>query len=218
MATKIIIKNSSVAGKVPDASALNAAELAVNLEDQKLYSKDANGNVFELGRGSTDSGGTGDRPTGPEIGDLYFDTDLEILLVWNGSEWEQITTGGDSLWVEDAGKLYPVTLTNNVQIGGTAADAQHRTEMRRRANQSWWHLSNNPQRINYNNDGTIDSWFQKFDLTDGIRLDPGNKNLFIFDLLVRILKHTRRITNGAWERRRLRRRFITTDRQALLAK
>ena len=122
MATKIIIKNSSVAGKVPDASALNAAELAVNLEDQKLYSKDADGNVFELGRGSTDSGGTGDRPTGPEIGDLYFDTDLEILLVWNGSEWEQITTGGDSLWVEDAGKLYPVTLTNNVQIGGTAAD------------------------------------------------------------------------------------------------
>ena len=121
MATKIIIKNSSVAGKVPDASALNAAELAVNLEDQKLYSKDANGNVFELGRGSTDSGGTGDRPTGPEIGDLYFDTDLEILLVWNGSEWEQITTGGDSLWVEDAGKLYPVTLTNDVQIGGTAA-------------------------------------------------------------------------------------------------
>ena len=122
MATKIIIKNSSVAGKVPDGTALDSAELAVNLKDQKLYSKDADGNVFELGRGSTDSGGTGGRPTGPEIGDLYFDTDLEILLVWNGSEWEQITTGGDSLWVEDAGKLYPVTLTNDVQIGGTAAD------------------------------------------------------------------------------------------------
>ena len=28
----------------------------------------------------------------------------------------------DGLWIEDSGKLYPTTLTNNVQIGGTAAD------------------------------------------------------------------------------------------------
>ena len=49
MATTIIIKNSSVVGKVPDASVLQAGELAINLVDQKLYSKDAGGTVFELG-------------------------------------------------------------------------------------------------------------------------------------------------------------------------
>ena len=90
MATTLIIKNSSVAGKVPDPSVLQAGELGVNLKDQKLYSKDADGNVFELGRGSTASGGSGDKPGSPVVGDLYYDTDLDVLLVWNGSEWETV--------------------------------------------------------------------------------------------------------------------------------
>ena len=76
MATTIIIKNSSVAGKVPDASALETGELAINLVDQKLYSKDAGGNVFELGG----SGNVGSGPTPPgsgnEIGDLWWDGDF----------------------------------------------------------------------------------------------------------------------------------------------
>ena len=88
MATTIIIKNSSVAGKVPDASAIQTGELAINLVDQKLYSKDAGGNVFELGG----SGNVGSGPTPPgsgnEIGDLWWDGDF--LLVWNGSEWEVV--------------------------------------------------------------------------------------------------------------------------------
>lgn len=43
------IKNSSVEDKVPAADDLATAELALNLKDQKLYSKDADGNVFEIG-------------------------------------------------------------------------------------------------------------------------------------------------------------------------
>ena len=48
MATVIKIKSSSEAGKAPDASALQTAELAINLKDKVLYSKDADGNVFEV--------------------------------------------------------------------------------------------------------------------------------------------------------------------------
>ena len=47
MATTIKIKSSVTPGKEP--ASLAPAELAVNLKDQKLYTADADGNVFELG-------------------------------------------------------------------------------------------------------------------------------------------------------------------------
>lgn len=56
MANTIIVKRSSVAGKVPTAGDLQVGELAVNLTDKKIYSKDAGGTVVQLGGGS----GTGD--------------------------------------------------------------------------------------------------------------------------------------------------------------
>ena len=49
MATTIIIKNSSVGGRIPDATALQTGELAINLVDQKLYSKDAGGHRLRTG-------------------------------------------------------------------------------------------------------------------------------------------------------------------------
>ena len=82
---RIRIKNTNVSGKIPGADKLDTAELCINLKDQKLYSKDADGNVFELG-GKVDSGIT--PPPGPggnNIGDLFWDGDF--LLVWNGNEW-----------------------------------------------------------------------------------------------------------------------------------
>ena len=56
MANKIIIKKSSVAAKVPVAGDLEIGELAVNLADAKLYTKNAGGTVIQLGGGS----GSGD--------------------------------------------------------------------------------------------------------------------------------------------------------------
>ena len=50
------IKNSSIEDKVPAAGDLATAELALNLKDQKLYSKDADGNVFEIGADQDVSG------------------------------------------------------------------------------------------------------------------------------------------------------------------
>jgi hypothetical protein len=87
--TVIKIKNSSIAGKEPTAAQLQTAELAVNLTDAKLYTKDAAGNIVALG-GSTGSGGTGDRPDSPSVGDLFFDTDLGVLLYWDGSAWQEV--------------------------------------------------------------------------------------------------------------------------------
>ena len=49
MATKIIHKKSSVAGSVPQASDLQPGELAVNLADQIIYTKDTSGNIIEMG-------------------------------------------------------------------------------------------------------------------------------------------------------------------------
>ena len=48
MPQRIKIRNSSEVGKVPDAADLNVAELALNVADKKLYSKDVAGDVFEI--------------------------------------------------------------------------------------------------------------------------------------------------------------------------
>lgn len=57
MANKIVLKKSSVAAKIPVAGDLDVGELAVNLVDQKLYSKKADGTVVLVGSGL---GGAGD--------------------------------------------------------------------------------------------------------------------------------------------------------------
>jgi len=83
----IRIKNTNVAGKVPNPVDIDVAELCVNLKDHTLFSKDVDGNIFELV-----GGGIGVGPTPPiidnEIGDLWWDGD--VLLVWNGTDWEQV--------------------------------------------------------------------------------------------------------------------------------
>jgi hypothetical protein len=57
MATKVIIKKSAVAGKTPTSAQLDYGELAINVVDKKIYTKDHIGNVIELS--STSSGGGG---------------------------------------------------------------------------------------------------------------------------------------------------------------
>ena len=51
--TAVKIKQSAVAGKIPVAGDLLQGELALNTADQKLYSKDGGGTVFELTSSST---------------------------------------------------------------------------------------------------------------------------------------------------------------------
>ncbi|MEN9925185.1 MAG: hypothetical protein RL268_1311 [Pseudomonadota bacterium] len=56
MANTILLKRSSTASSVPTAGSLQAGELAVNLADQKLYSKTAGGTVVQVGFGNLTSG------------------------------------------------------------------------------------------------------------------------------------------------------------------
>ena len=78
---------------------LNVAELGLNLADKKLYSKDGSGNVFQIGAaGEVPSGDTAGRPGSPSVGDLYFDTDLDLLIYWNGSEWVEVGAGALKSW------------------------------------------------------------------------------------------------------------------------
>ena len=110
MSTTIVIKNSALAGKVPDPSALVTAELALNPKDYKLYSKDADGNVFQVagGGGANVPGGPTPPGSGNEIGDLFFDTTLNQLLYWDGSAWVPIA--GDE--VQNLDDLEDVTILN----------------------------------------------------------------------------------------------------------
>ena len=95
--TVIKIKSSTVAGKTPAPGDLQTAELAVNLVDQKLYSKDASGNIFEIGvAGDVPSGGT-PPSSNNNVGDLFYDTTLNELLYWNGSEWVEVGGGSEVL-------------------------------------------------------------------------------------------------------------------------
>ena len=68
---RIRIKNTNVVGKIPGADKIDVAELCINLKDQKLYSKDADGNVFELGKTAVNNGPI-PPISGNEIGDLWW--------------------------------------------------------------------------------------------------------------------------------------------------
>ena len=48
MATKIIHKKSSVTNRVPVAADLEVGEIALNLTDQKIYSKQSDGTIVEM--------------------------------------------------------------------------------------------------------------------------------------------------------------------------
>ena len=41
--------------------------------------------------GGAASGGTSDRPASGTTGDMFFDTDVDKLYVWNGSAWVDVT-------------------------------------------------------------------------------------------------------------------------------
>ena len=74
---------------------LGYRDIIYNIKQNKFY-------TFEVGdqfrpldiETGTPSGGTGDRPSEPNVGDLFWDTDLDQLVIWNGSAWEPVGSGG----------------------------------------------------------------------------------------------------------------------------
>lgn len=83
MATKIILKKSTTAGGVPLTADLEIGEVALNLADRKLYTKNNSNQVVVVGAAYV--GGTA--PSGPAEGDLWYDSTNDLLKTYNGTIW-----------------------------------------------------------------------------------------------------------------------------------
>lgn len=113
MANKLILKRSSVASKVPLATDLEPGELAVNLADQKLYSKRSDGTVILVGSGL---GGSGD-VQGPASS-----TDNAIVR-FDGTNGKVLQNSAATLDDSGNASFNSVSLTTDLAVthGGTGA-------------------------------------------------------------------------------------------------
>ena len=108
MAFTLVVKNSNTAGKVPTVANIEKGELAINLADQRLYSRSA-----RLTRSLKLAGQVKHQVVAltsglmPPIGDLFYDEDLKALLYWDGGSWVPVGTEaiaiGDLTDVDDSG-------------------------------------------------------------------------------------------------------------------
>jgi hypothetical protein len=104
MSATIITKNSSTASSIPLAGNLVQGELAVNVTDKKIYTKDASGNVVLVA--SSSSLGDGVTLTGTET---LTNKTVEAGIFTNGYT-EEVATA-------NTGTAYTISLANgSVQI------------------------------------------------------------------------------------------------------
>jgi len=126
MSTTLIIKNSTVAGKVPSEGDLSRGELGLNLTDKKLYTKDANDDIVQIG----DSVEVSDTaPTGSTVtsGSLWFNsTDGEgggrLYIYYQDDDSAQWIDASPDMqmseyWTRDGNDLKPVKQNDNVVVG-----------------------------------------------------------------------------------------------------
>jgi hypothetical protein len=83
MATKIILKKSSTTGAIPLTTDLEIGEVALNLADRKLYTKNNSGIVVPIGSAYVST----TAPTAPAEGDLWYDSTNDVLKAYNGTSW-----------------------------------------------------------------------------------------------------------------------------------
>ena len=117
MANKIVLKKSSVAAKVPLSADLDVGEIAVNLVDQKLYSKKTDGTVIVVGNGI---GGSGTVTSVGGTGTVNGIT-LTGTVTTSGNLTLGGTLSGVSLTTQVSGTL---SLANGGTNATSAADAR----------------------------------------------------------------------------------------------
>ena len=124
MANTIITKNSSTASAVPSAGALVQGELAVNVTDKKLYTKDSGGTVVELTGARTDTAQTF---TAAQRGTVTADNDLSFdLSATNNFSCTPTATGTLTFTNHTAGQSGFILLDNS---GGYAISAAATTKI-----------------------------------------------------------------------------------------
>jgi hypothetical protein len=84
MATKILLKKSVTGGASPLTADLDQGELAINLVDQKIFTKDNANNIVEISGAYVDSVA----PANPVEGDIWYDTVANQLKAYDGSAFQ----------------------------------------------------------------------------------------------------------------------------------
>lgn len=113
MANTIIPKRSTVAGKVPAITDLVIGEIAINLTDKKIYTKDGTGNVVAIGGAGGASISISDTaPSSPTNGALWWNSNIGVLKIY-------YEDGSSTQWV-DAINISPPQPVNTLE-GGSAS-------------------------------------------------------------------------------------------------
>ena len=105
MPTKLITKHSTTIGSVPTTGDLDVGELAINVADKKLYTKENASNVVELGTNPstltlggvvtiTTGSGTPNGNTTANAGSLYLRTDVNA----EGNLYVKTSATGNTGW------------------------------------------------------------------------------------------------------------------------
>ena len=82
---------------------LGYRDVLYNVKTEKFITNAPGDNYRDLKiqTGEVPSGGTDDRPSEPNVGELFWDTDLDSLVVWDGSSW--VPVASDSVEVPTGG-------------------------------------------------------------------------------------------------------------------
>jgi hypothetical protein len=98
MSNKIILKKSSVTGKIPTTADLAYGELAINYTDGKLYYKTDTNQINAFGpAGKATVALSGTPPAGAQFGDLWWNTeDANLYVLYNDVDSNQWVTATSS--------------------------------------------------------------------------------------------------------------------------